>query len=228
LKTFCDGVDFRSTTLNFAFQEKRPVQGPDPTYLLSPENISTKDYIHIDSFVKHPKEIVHNKTVHSIFSTLFDNDNSAYLENYINGIFYEFGMVHTKNLTKAKEYFEKGLTANCHECAKRLISYYIEPIELNSLQPHMEFEKAIAIFSTIFQRNGFIQILTIKRNYMPLLHLYYIYLDLFQDFREIVQKICEHVSLNLAEAYDHDNCIENENRIKALTQNILMDRSGTL
>ena len=73
-----------------------------------------------------------------------------------------------KNLDKALGFYQKGYENDCHECAKRLIRYHAEAIELNGNVVSFQPQQILDIFAKIFSRNGFIQNISIRQNYMPL------------------------------------------------------------
>ena len=195
LEIFCCGVDSLSAQLDFALKnDDRKADDPKITKRLKHENYNNVDYIEVESFVRHPKEFCSNKGIQSILLSQFDQEIPTLQNDFINGTFYEYGMIYEKDNTKALEFYKRGFQINeCHECAVALLRYHIEPVECNDHNPILDFEMALSIFAAIFKRSGFIQLMTLEQNYMPLLQLLYIYLDLYEDMRKIVLTISQKV-----------------------------------
>ena len=133
--------------------------------------------------------ISHHNTINGIFNKEIEMETPY--TNYIEGQKYEYGIKYQKDLPKALEEYLKGAENNELGCLFKLTRIYVEPELAEMFNQTVDHIKAFNYFLQIFASHGLFDYFSSTNPSIQPYALFNIYLDIFPNFKALIQEICD-------------------------------------
>lgn len=140
----------------------------------------------------------------NLYNYFHHRKKDLYHSNYLKGMFYQYGIVHKKNLEKALEHYEKGAKIfGCHSCCFKLAQRHLESTEFDDHNPSLDFNQVLRIMGNLWFEFGIIELesknMEIKS---PMLKYLGILMDTSQEFRSFVYGCVQDCQMLLKDTFN--------------------------